>query len=289
MARLSDGALVVRASCGAVALAVAVWSGVGVATPAARSDAAIRERCAEAAESAQAERAAGRLLAARERFAECVRPACPGVIREDCSRWSADVTGEIPRLTLSLERAPEGAVISIDGEPRAEGVLELDPGTYRIVVRAPGHREYAAELRLEAGQAPRFAPALERLPPPARRRASEPPATPSSRDRDEAAPFAWAAVGGGTLLLGAGLWTGVSANAEANALRRRCAPGCDSRSVEELRSRLLAADVLMVGGAAGILLGGWWLLWPSRRPVPRAEVAVAVAPGSALAAVRGSY
>src|SRR5436190_10800713 len=77
--------------------------------------------CVSAAEQAQRQRAAGRLLEARASLQICSREVCPSVVRSDCLRWRADVEGSIPTIVLRAQD-PRGQDLSdvkvaLDGTP----------------------------------------------------------------------------------------------------------------------------------------------------------------------------
>src|SRR5258708_17481790 len=54
--------------------------------------------CVSAAEVAQRQRAANRLLEAPASLQICSREVCPSVVRNDCSRWRAEVEGSVPTI-----------------------------------------------------------------------------------------------------------------------------------------------------------------------------------------------
>jgi hypothetical protein len=70
-------------------------------------------------------------------------------------RLLADLRPAVGRLTITLE--PSDAVVTIDGELR-EGTgspreLELDPGTHRVGVSAPGFTDHSEEVSISSGAA----------------------------------------------------------------------------------------------------------------------------------------
>lgn len=96
---------------------------------------------------------------------------------------------------------------------------------------------------------------------------------------------AWIVGGAGAALLAAGGLMGLSARSAYDDLKTASAAGDpaaydDARSA--LRTRSVAADVLMVAGAAGLGTGGW--LWWRSRP---ATVAFVPVDGGGMIAVQG--
>jgi hypothetical protein len=77
----------------------------------------------------------------------------------EAKRRFQELEGKIPRLTIRLQAdAPAAAAVSLArGNAAPQVVRELgrpqrvDPGTYRVVVSAPNHRDRAYELELLAG------------------------------------------------------------------------------------------------------------------------------------------
>jgi hypothetical protein len=56
--------------------------------------------CIKASIDAQEMRSAGRWASAKEALAICSDPACPAMIRHDCSQWMAEITAATPTIVL---------------------------------------------------------------------------------------------------------------------------------------------------------------------------------------------
>lgn len=73
---------------------------------------------------------------------------------------------EVPRLVVTVPRAPEGAEITLDGTPLREAAwgsaMAVDPGPHAVRARAPGHRELHVEVTARRGETRSVALVLER-------------------------------------------------------------------------------------------------------------------------------
>jgi hypothetical protein len=121
-------------------LAVSLVGGIAAA------DAPTKQQCAEANESAQDLRGAGRLTEARAALALCLSASCPRVIRADCQARLVDVEAAVPTIVLG---ASDGAGndltnvhVAVDGRPlvdKLDGVaIEVDPGSHKFTFQASG-------------------------------------------------------------------------------------------------------------------------------------------------------
>jgi hypothetical protein len=110
------------------------------------------EICLASSIEGQVLRRSGRLLQARELFAECARDACERPMRERCALWRSEAEARTPRLSLRVndDRGVPlpGAQLHVDGQevtlPRdAATVLEVDPGKHVARADFGGRRELA--------------------------------------------------------------------------------------------------------------------------------------------------
>ncbi|MBM4360430.1 MAG: hypothetical protein FJ096_20175 [Deltaproteobacteria bacterium] len=101
--------------------------------------------------------------------------------REKARELTRSLVARIPTVTLTLPaRPPRSLAVTLDGKPVAtasvDAPLQADPGAHVLVVTAPGHLRFTAELTLAEGANHRVEVLLER-------RASSTPST----DREEVA------------------------------------------------------------------------------------------------------
>lgn len=256
----------------------------------------------------------GRLLRAREyygRAAELDREAPAADLTPLLSPALERVEASLPEALFS--GAPAGATVTWQGEeidpaaPRA-----ADPGSYEVLVEAPGYEGKRMTVVLTPGA--REVVRLELTPlPPAPAPASV-AAAPADEGRESGGASAravalWSSLG----LLGAGVVTGavgaslylIGDSSASNAAARLDDAGATSSSACGDPSGSIAADcdalargsdqralggTLMIGGLAAAAVGGTsallvHFLWPEA-PV---DVDVAVAPGLGTLRIRGEF
>ncbi|HEX8027846.1 MAG TPA: PEGA domain-containing protein [Vicinamibacterales bacterium] len=86
------------------------------------------------------------------------RPATPATLGKPAPAASTATTGG-----LSVESRPAGATVTINGKPSGVTPLainDLPPGEYRILMTMPGYRDFAASVRVVAGERARAAASL---------------------------------------------------------------------------------------------------------------------------------
>ena len=82
--------------------------------------------------------------------------------RSDTTRLAGDSTGTIaqpppPPLAaapgrLVLQNVPQGANISVEGQPVRGNQIDLEPGVHQLIVRAAGYRTYNRQVIITAGE-----------------------------------------------------------------------------------------------------------------------------------------
>jgi hypothetical protein len=233
-----------------------------VAAPAAVDSASLelKNRCADAYEATQRERAVGHLLVARTAGIFCAQSSCPDVLREDCAKWAAELGASIPSLVVEA-RGPSGELLS-DVRVQADGALfsehldgrsrEVDPGRHHFRFEAAGFVPVDRELVvLEGHEIQHLSVTLELE-----------PRSPRPRPGLPAASFALAGVG--ALGLASFAYFGLSGNHKKNELSS-CAPACDPAQRAPIQHDYLAADVSL--GVSLVSLGvSAWLALASQRP-----------------------
>jgi len=180
---------------------------------------------------------------------------------------------------VSLELAPETAVLTIEGVAVAGSgrvrQLVVDPGAYELQASAPGFEPHTLTLHARAGDTLNEAIELRALPPePAPHPAVEPapivaPAPPPPAAIDTSDAPTWPAItlmaAGGVVLATSGV-LGAVALSNDTKLENRCPRLEDCSPAERAYGKraedyALAADVLLLGGAALAASGFvWWML-----------------------------
>jgi hypothetical protein len=117
--------------------AAATVAGLVLATTPAHADPTVAE-CVDAFENAQRAQKNGHLVFAGKLFQECLVPACPKEVRNDCTAGQVSVDRSIATVTIVVRNAAGADVpstIKIDGAPvsGAPGhAMPIDPGTHQL-------------------------------------------------------------------------------------------------------------------------------------------------------------
>jgi hypothetical protein len=238
---------------------------VATTAGAARAAEPTSAQCASAYEAVQISRQQGRLLAARDLASTCMRASCPEVARQDCARWSAELTHDIPSVVVvardATDRDVAGWRLLVDGVSRAEieagRALELDPGAHVVRAEGPGGQTVEQPFTVYQGERDRLLRVAVRALEPRREASPYPPAVfgpqpaaprPPVR-RSLVPPLVVGAVS--LAALGASAFLGLTGRQELSDLRSTCAPACTDDQVNPVRTRLAASDVLLGVGIVG--------------------------------------
>jgi hypothetical protein len=272
-------------------LAVLVTS-VLVGSFAGSAAAAPADRCIEASERGQTNRASGRLRAARKDLLACQDPECPALIRQDCVKWTAEIAAAIPTVIFRVRdleghdvmdatvRAGDEVVVArIDGRPH-----DLDPGAYEFEIAAKGFVTAHERVVVEEGARGRVVEVhLTRASGSA---TSDTPAAsggPSS-DTISRSPttLTWAgtAVLGGLGLAAIGTFAVIALGADADFRHSRdtCGSRCPQDQVDDIHTRYQIADVALAAGV--VFVAGSVLLYALG---PRTTSTTALHPTSTMA------
>ena len=214
-----------------------------------------KQQCLDAHVQAQEVRQAGKLRLAREYLKMCAHPSCPALVKDDCVPWLAEVSKQIPSVTVELQAEgldPTGARVLLDGEAILPGnTVEVDPGEHTIQIEAEGHEAFRRTLRVEEGKQERVIGALRR------KEEAPPPAEPRSRT----VPLV---LGGlGVVGLGAFAYLGITGKSQEEELKL-CKPFCDPARVDAVSRRYLVANVAL--GVGVVALGTATYLWLRKPP-----------------------
>jgi len=228
--------------------------------------------CPSSSEEGQRLRDKNRYAEARTMFRACALKTCPGVVRKDCSKWLAELEEAQPSVVFAVQDATgadlsdvtvqvdgKGVATRLDGSP-----IQVDPGEHDLRVEAAGHTALTQRLIVRVNEKNRLVrlafkdgpqPAAPIGPP-----TPVAPATPPPPPAERGFPVA-AAIAGGVSLLGFGSfgYFGLTSKSDLDGLRSGCAPYCEPASLDDVKSRMLVADIsLGVGvvalGVATVLL-----------------------------------
>ena len=215
---------------------------------------------------------------------------------------AAQLEPRLPYLTVTVAAPVEGLEVARGGErvgPELLGsAVPLDPGSYVVTARAPGHRPWkttvdVAEAESRTVQVPELEP---QAPPPAATPVVPPPAptavapvapaplAPTAPPPPSHSALGWVVGGTGAVALAVGAGFGVSSLAsyhDANALcpsHTECNNSAlSARSSAE--SKAWVSNIAMGAGVVGVGIGTWILL-TGRHGHPATQVAVGGALGA---------
>lgn len=209
------------------------------------------DACADVSEKGQLLKIKGRLREARMTFLECVKDACPPLVRKDCGQFLVDLESAMPTVVVAA-REPGGTDLMdvrvvVDGEvltTRLEGkALAMDPGVHKFRFESKGRVSVEQTIVVREGERNRVIGVT--LPTETANSVVEPPGTPVS---------AWVATSFAIVGFGTFAAFGLSARSEFNDLEKRCGSRCPSNDVDRVRRRALVADLGLVVGvvSAGV-------------------------------------
>jgi hypothetical protein len=262
---------------------------VTVAAPgAAQQSAPTKKECASAYEDTQALRRDGRLAEAQKRALACTQDACPDVVKQDCTRWLAEIETNQPTVVFEafdVSGAETAAVeVSVDGallKDRLDGKsVAVDPGERvfryqltdgsstpvetRVVVRE-GEKNRKLTVRFAvAGSAVGAGAGSDGV-----------HAGDDTGAQGGVPTLAWVLGGVGVVGIGAFATFGIlglseKADREAPVAEGGCAPNCSDDDVSSVRTKLVLADVSLGVGVAALGVATYLLL-TSRKDAPAAS------------------
>jgi hypothetical protein len=229
--------------------------------------------CPSSSEEGQRLRDKNKYLEARAMFRACSQSTCPAIVRKDCSKWLAEIDDSQPSIVIAAQDAT-GADLSavrvmlddkqvasrIDGSP-----IAIDPGEHSLRVETEGHAPLSQRVIVRVNEKNRLIRVVfQDGPKPAVSGPPKPPAgdAPTSGASSGAGAGAGAGsgppvlgfvVGGlGLLALGSFAYFGLTSKSDLGALRSECAPFCDQSKLDDVKSRMLIADVSLGVGIVAL-------------------------------------
>jgi hypothetical protein len=254
-------ASLVLAACLAVASAAQAQQQPPRMPPANDSDAA----CTAAYTGAQRLRKKGALTAARKELTLCASPSCSSVLRDDCTRWLAEVAALMPSLVIAA-RGPSGddamdVQVLVDGTVLADRIggvpVELDPGPHRLrfemqgaqpvekdVVVREGERARRIDVAFVAGSASASASASE-----------APPGEPRQPGRP-IPTLAWVLGGVGAAALAVGIGFEIDGLSKRSSLGA-CFGNCSRDDVDAAKRSFTIGDIATGIGIVGLAVAAY--------------------------------
>jgi hypothetical protein len=258
-----------------------------------------KQACTDAYVANQKLRKDGKLTLAREQLLLCAQEACPGPIKADCVKWLGDLEQNIPTVVIDAKdregRDTTAVRVLVDGQKVAEKLdgrpLAIDPGEHTLRFEYDGADPIEQRIVVQQGAKNRsmsvsFATASATVPEPAKNGDTPTPATP-----DDGPPVHWAVVAViGVLSLGAFATFagfGVTGKQDADELDRTCGENaedpnlrrtCTDEQIEDVRTKLIVADVMLGVGVATAAVAIGLLIWNVAADSSSTAVEVHLAP-----------
>lgn len=224
--------------------------------------------CPSASEEGQRLRDKNRWLEAREMFRACSVDKCPKVVRRDCSKWLAELDESQPSIVVAAQDASgadmQGVRVQADGRTIASRLdgspIPVDPGEHTFTFEAEGHRTVTQTIVMRVSEKNRLVRVtLASTSEPAKPEPAK-PAEPVNASGGGGAPVLAYVVGGvGVLALGSFAYFGLTSKKDLSDLRSTCAPYCGEAQLDDVKSKMLVADVSL--GVGIVALGVATLLF----------------------------
>jgi hypothetical protein len=267
---------VAGALLGATLLFVASTAHADVANPPKRSGSPDKKECAQAHGDAQKSMRDGLLRKAREELKTCARDECIPLVRKDCVAWLDEVNANLPSIVIEA-KGPDGKEtfdvrLTINNEPTASKLdvkaIDLDPGTWSMRFEREGSPPIDKEIVLRQAQKNKLVEVSFAAPPVA----TEPRGVPTRGETAEAprrrSLLPWVLGGLGVALAGGGVFFWASSESTRSDLQSSCAPRCDPKQADDIKTQRLVGDILAVTGVLAVGAAAVWLL--TDRAAPKA-------------------
>lgn len=219
--------------------------------------------CPSSSEEGQRLRDKNRYLDARAMFRSCSQASCPAIVRKDCAKWLSELDESLPSVVIAAQDASgtdlSAVRVRLDEREVATrldgGPIAVDPGEHTLRVEAEGHAPLTQHLIVRVNEKNRLIRVVfQDGPKPAA------PVGPPRKEADTTAPprSSGAPVAGivlasvGVLALGSFAYFGLTAKSDLDALRSECSPYCDQGALDDVKSRMLVADISLGVGIVAL-------------------------------------
>lgn len=281
-------------------VALSVIAGALLVPSAALAD--DRELCATSAEQAQTLRDEGKYRRAREQMLICARDVCPGPIKSDCGKWLDQLDREAPTVVFGAKDAGkdvtdvkvwmDGVVVTerLDGKPQL-----VDAGEHTFKFEHGGVTKEEKVL-VRAGEKGRAITVAFGTP-----AASAAPSGATATTEEGSIVPALIVGGIGVVALGSFAYFGIQGKNDVDDLQK-CKPRCAESDVDKARTKLIIADISLVGGLVAVAVSGIMIFTRSKgsdhvnaqsakAAPPRPRIGFDIAPtiGGGAAAIGGTF
>ena len=262
-----------------------------------------KQACVTASDAGQSLMAEKKLRAARKQLLVCAAEGCPGIVKEDCAGWLAQVTTNLPTVVVVATDVNGNELtavkVSFDGEVLVDhldgSAIPVDPGLHAFHYEGPGGAVVDASITVREGEKNRTLkvsfPTIgtkTMTPPP-------PPPTPAPV-KDEGTrkipTVSWVLGGVGVVALGSFAYFGLKGRSDVQHLRDTCAPACDSSDEKPAKTKLLVADVSLAVGIVSLGFATYFAITAkSEQPAATATLSfdAAALPGGGVGFVGGRF
>ena len=246
-------------------VALAAMSAIGATAPPARAEGPALD-CPSSSEEGQRLRDKNKYSDARAMFRACSQPTCPAIVRKDCSKWLVEIDETQPSIVIAAQDATGADLASVkvlvddhqvaskvDGSP-----IAVDPGEHTLRVEAPGHAPVTQRLILRVSERNRLVRVVfqdgPKAPTPVGppRPATEAPSRTTEPSSSGTPVLAIVLTGVGIVALGSFGYFGLTSKSDLSKLRSDCAPFCDQSQLDDVKSRMLIADVSLGVGIVAL-------------------------------------
>jgi hypothetical protein len=221
--------------------------------------------CTDSYEKAQEEKVAGHLNAALVHLKNCIAPACPKFVRDDCSRWMDQAESAIPTVVFAVRRDGKDLTeveIFCDGTPLLISLdgkaVPVDPGLRHFSFSVPGLDPIQQQTIIREGERNRIIEVEFGTP----KKGDASPKPTADADLlakpDERGmvmrylPYGMA----GLAALGAAGFAlfAIEGSNQKGDLERSCSPYCRSSQVDDVKTKYALADTCLAVGlvSAGV-------------------------------------
>jgi hypothetical protein len=291
---------------------------VGLCLSSAPALAAVtKDQCIDANGQAQHLRTEGKLLEARAQLRTCSNPACPAIVRSDCTKRIDDLETALPTIAFEAKDGSGADLVAVkvtvDGKPLADRLdgtpLPVDPGQHVFTFEIEGQPPVARTLVLTEGVKGRReqivlgpAPAAVPAPPPVATSlpVTEPATTSGGGGMGTQKILGLAAGGVGVAGLVVGGVFGAMTLSEKSQQQSACGSGTCSpaghaQALNDHSSGMTDSTISTIGFIAGgaLVVGGAVLFFTahpsSQQPATGVLVAPSVGPGGGGVLLQGTF
>ncbi len=276
-----------------------------------------KDQCIDANGRAQHLRTDGKLLEARELLRTCANPACPAIVRSDCTKRLDELANAQPTIAFEAKDGAGADVVAVkvtmDGKLLADKLdgtpLQVDPGQHVFTFEMAGQPPVTRTLVLTEGErgrrepivlgpAPAPVPAPTPLPTtPGPTVPEPPPASGGGMGTQKVLGLAAGGLGVAGLVVGGvfGAMTLSEKSQQQSACGSPCSPANHTQAVNDHSTGMTDGTISTVGFIAGgaLLVGGAVLFFTahpsSQQPATGVLFTPSVGPGGGGVMLQGTF